>query len=108
MGTPKALLKGSQDYVGSRDYIVGENSKISTSAKIGGASAIGKNVTIGENVEISSSIIRDGVTITKGSKLENVFVEADTTVPEKTQACGAYLADGEIIPFNFKNPQLLL
>jgi mannose-1-phosphate guanylyltransferase len=99
MGTPKALLKGSQDYVGSRDYIVGENSKISTSAKIGGASAIGKNVTIGENVEISSSIIRDGVTITKGSKLENVFVEADTTVPEKTQACGAYLADGEIIPF---------
>lgn len=99
MGTPKALLKGSQDYVGSRDYIVGENSKISTSAKISGASAIGKNVTIGENVEISSSIIRDGVTITKGSKLENVFVEADTTVPEKTQACGAYLADGEIIPF---------
>ena len=101
MGTPKALLKGSQDYVGSCDYIVGENSKISTSAKISGASAIGKNVTIGENVEISSSIIRDGVTIAEGSKLENVFVEANTTVTKNTEASGAYLADGEIIPLKF-------
>jgi mannose-1-phosphate guanylyltransferase len=98
MGTPKALLKGSQDYVGAREFIIGENSKISSSAKISGASAIGNNVTIDANVEISASIIRDGVTITEGCKLENVFVEANTTVPEKTQASGAYLADGEIIP----------
>jgi len=97
MGTPKALLKGSQDYVGNREFIVGENSKISTSAKISGASAIGNNVTIGANVEISGSIIRDGVTIAGGCKLENVFIEANTPVPEKTQASGAYLADGEII-----------
>jgi mannose-1-phosphate guanylyltransferase len=98
MGTPKALLKGSQDYVGAREFIIGENSKISSSAKISGASAIGNNVTIDANVEISGSIIRDGVTIAEGCKLENVFVEANTTVPEKTQASGAYLADGEIIP----------
>jgi mannose-1-phosphate guanylyltransferase len=98
MGTPKALLKGSQDYVGAREFIIGENSKISSSAKISSASAIGNNVTIGANVEISASIIRDGVTIAEGCKLENVFVEANTTVPEKTQASGAYLADGEIIP----------
>ena len=98
MGTPKALLKGSQDYVGTREFIVGENANISTSAKISGASAIGNNVTIGANVEISASIIRDGVTIAEGCKLENVFIEANTTVPEKTQASGAYLADGEIVP----------
>jgi mannose-1-phosphate guanylyltransferase len=98
MGTPKALLKGSQDYVGAREFIIGENSKISSSAKISGASAIGNNVTIDANVEISASIIRDGVTIAEGCKLENVFVEANTTIPEKTQASGAYLADGEIIP----------
>ena len=98
MGTPKALLKGSQDYVGSKEFIVGENSKISTSAKISGATAIGNNVKIGENVEISASIIRDGVTIAEGSKLENVFIEAKTTVTKNTQASGAYLADGEIIP----------
>jgi mannose-1-phosphate guanylyltransferase len=98
MGTPKALLKGSQDYVGSKEFIVGENSKISTSAKISGATAIGNNVNIEENVEIRSSIIRDGVTIAQGCKLENVFVEANTTVTEKTQASGAYLANGEIIP----------
>ncbi len=98
MGTPKALLKGSQDYVGNHEFIVGDNSKISSSAKISGASAIGNNVTIGANVEISASIIRDGVTIAEGCKLENVFVEANTMVLEKTQASGAYLADGEIIP----------
>ena len=101
MGTPKALLKGSQDYVGSKEFIVGENSKISTSAKISGATAIGNNVKIGENVEISASIIRDGVTIAEGSKLENVFIEAKTTVTKNTQASGAYLADGEIIPLKF-------
>jgi mannose-1-phosphate guanylyltransferase len=97
MGTPKALLKGSQDYVGSRAYIVGENSKISASAKISGGSAIGNNVTIGANVEISASIIRDGVTISENCRLESVFVESNTTVPEKTKATGAYLSDGEIV-----------
>ena len=97
MGTPKALLKGSQDYVGSRDFIVGENSNISTSAKIRGASAIGHNVTIGANVEIVSSIIRDGAVIAEGSRLESVFVETNTTVLKDTYAKGAYLAGGEII-----------
>jgi mannose-1-phosphate guanylyltransferase len=101
MGTPKALLRGSQDYVGGNEFIVGENSKISASAVISGSSAIGNNVTIGANVEISSSIIRDGVTIAEGSKLENVFVEANTTVTKNTEASGAYLADGEIIPLKF-------
>lgn len=101
MGTPKALLKGSQDYVGSREFIVGTNSKISASAKINGASAIGNHVIIGENVEISSSIIRDGVVIAKGCRLDNVFIEANTTVPERTTARGAYLADGEVILLNF-------
>jgi len=97
MGTPKALLKGSQDYVGSREYIVGENSTISASAKIGGGSAIGNNVNIEANVEITSSIIRDGVTISENCILENVFVESNTAVPEKTKSSGAYLSDGEII-----------
>ena len=101
MGTPKALLKGSQDYVGGKEFIVGDNSKISTSAVISGSSAIGNNVTIGANVEISSSIIRDGVTIAEGSKLENVFVEANTSVTKNTEASGAYLANGEIIPLKF-------
>jgi mannose-1-phosphate guanylyltransferase len=97
MGTPKALLKGSQDYVGSHDFIVGQNSKISESAKITGASAIGNNVTIGANVEIISSIVRDGAIISEGAKLESVFVESNTTVVEQTHAKGAYLAGAEII-----------
>lgn len=97
MGTPKALLKGSQDYVGARDFMVGANSNISMSAKISGASAIGNNVTIGANVEILASIIRDGATIAEGSRLESVFVESNTTVTKETFAKGAYLAGGEII-----------
>jgi mannose-1-phosphate guanylyltransferase len=97
MGTPKALLKGSQDYVGDSEFIVGENSNISVSAKISGASAIGNNVTIGANVEISASIIRDGAVIAEGSRLESVFVESNTTVLKDTHAKGAYLCDGEVI-----------
>jgi mannose-1-phosphate guanylyltransferase len=96
MGTPKALLKGSQDYVGVREFIVGSGSNISQSAIISGASAIGKNVTIGENVEIVASIIRDGANIGAGSKLHNVFVESNTLVAENTKAAAAYLANGEL------------
>jgi mannose-1-phosphate guanylyltransferase len=98
MGTPKALLRGSQDYVGKNDYIVGSDSSISKSAVISGASAIGNRVTIGENVEISASIIRDGAKIGDGSKLHNVFVESDSSVSENTKATAAYLANGEVIP----------
>ena len=100
MGTPKALLKGSQDYVGNRDFMVGENSNVSASAKITGATAIGNNVTIGANAVITSSIIRDGVTISENCVLESVFVESNTTVAEKTTAKGAYLADGQITALN--------
>jgi len=100
MGTPKALLKGSRDYVGDRDFLVGENSQIATSAKISGATAIGNNVTIGENVEIKSSIIRDGATISAGSELENVFVEAGTNLSANTRASAVYLANGESIELN--------
>ena len=98
MGTPRALLKGSQDYVGNNDYIVGSDSSISKSAIISGASAIGNRVTIGENVEISASIIRDGANIGDGSKLHNVFVESDSSVSENTNATAAYLANGEVVP----------
>lgn len=97
MGTPRALLKGSQDYVGVRDFIVGQNSNISASAKISGASAIGNQVTIGANVEISASIIRDGAVIAEGCRLESVFVESNAMVSKETRAKGAYLAGGEII-----------
>jgi mannose-1-phosphate guanylyltransferase len=100
MGTPKALLKGSQDYVGNRDFMVGENSNVSASAKITGGTAIGNDVTIGANVVITSSIIRDGVTISGNCVLESVFVESNTTVAEKTTAKGAYLADGQITALN--------
>ena len=97
MGTPRALLKGSQDYVGNNDYIVGSDSSISKSAVISGASAIGNNVTIGEDVEIVASIIRDGANIGDGSKLHNVFVESNSSVAENTKATAAYLANGELI-----------
>jgi mannose-1-phosphate guanylyltransferase len=96
MGTPKALLKGSQDYVGNHEYIVGRGSKISESAIISGASAIGNDVIIGDNVKISASIIRDGAKIGAGSKLQNVFVEANSLVAENTVASAAYLANGAI------------
>jgi mannose-1-phosphate guanylyltransferase len=96
MGTPKALLKGSQDYVGNRDFIVGKNSKIAASAKITGGTAIGNDVTIAANVEISSSIVRDGATISENCVLESVFVESNTTVAENTNTKGAYFADGQI------------
>ena len=101
MGTPKALLKGSHDYVGVKDFIVGTGSTISQTARISGASAIGNGVTIGERVEIFASIIRDGATIGEGSSLRNVFVEVAAVVPANTSASAAYLADGQVIEMNF-------
>lgn len=100
MGTPKALLQGSRDFVGSKDFIVGQNSTISKSAKITGSSAIGSNVTIGDHVMISGSIIRDGAVIGSGSQLTSVFVETGAIVAEKTLAAAAYCADGAVTALN--------
>ncbi len=100
MGTPKALLQGSRDFVGSKDFIVGQNSTISKSAKITGSSAIGSNVTIGDHVMISGSIIRDGAVIGSGSQLTSVFVETGAIVAEKTLAVAAYCADGAVTALN--------
>jgi mannose-1-phosphate guanylyltransferase len=100
MGTPKALLKGSRDFVGDQEFIVGHNSQIAKSAKITGSTAIGSNVNIGENVEISGSIIRDGAMIGADSNLQNVFVESGAKVANKTFASGAYCADGAVISLN--------
>jgi mannose-1-phosphate guanylyltransferase len=100
MGTPKALLQGSRDFVGAKDFIVGQNSKISESAKITGSSAIGSNVTIGDHVIISGSIIRDGAVIGAGSELISVFVETGAIVAEKTLASAAYCADGAVAALN--------
>ena len=100
MGTPKALLQGSRDFVGAKDFIVGQNSKISESAKITGSSAIGSNVTIGDHVIISGSIIRDGAVIGSGSELTSVFVETGAIVAEKTSAAAAYCADGAVTALN--------
>lgn len=100
MGTPKALLQGSRDFVGNKDFIVGQNSTISKSAKITGSSAIGSNVTIGDHVIISGSIIRDGAVIGSGSELTSVFVETDAIVAEKTLAAAAYCADGAVTALN--------
>ena len=96
MGTPRALLQGSRDYVGDQDFLMGENVKISDSAKITGASAIGNDVTIGADVVINASIIREGAIISDGCKLNNVFVEAETLVAANTLADGAYLDNGEV------------
>jgi mannose-1-phosphate guanylyltransferase len=97
MGTPKALLQGSRDYVGTSEFIFGANTSISASAKISGGSAVGNRVAIGANTEIFASIIRDGVTISENCQLTNVFIESDTFVPAGTKANGAYLAGNEII-----------
>lgn len=100
MGTPKALLQGSRDFVGNKDFIVGQNSTISKSAKITSSSAIGSNVTIGDDVMISGSIIRDGAVIGSGSQLTSVFVETGAIVAEKTLATAAYCADGVVTALN--------
>ena len=100
MGTPKALLQGSRDFVGAKDFVVGQNSNISASAKITGSTAIGSNVTIGDHVIISGSIIRDGAVIGAGSELTSVFVETGAIVAEKTLATAAYCADGKITALN--------
>lgn len=97
MGTPKALLQGSRDYVGNKDYLIGENSIIAQGSKVCQSSAIGNNVKIGSNVEIYGSIIRDGAIISDGCNLRNVFVESGSFVKENTIADGAYCANGEVI-----------
>ena len=112
IGTPKALMKGSEDLVKGeadgdaldnhlfahreKDYVAASSAKVL--GTVSGASSIGADCQIAEGAVIDASIICDGVTI-ESATIKNSFIAKGATVDNGQSIIDSYYAkNGEITP----------
>lgn len=99
IGTPRALLAGSQYLVGG-EFKADETSQIDTSVKLLDGTSVGERCVIHENVVISGSIISAGVEIGQGSEIRNSFVAPGSRIPKNSIISGNYYSNELISPLN--------
>ncbi|CAB5239603.1 unannotated protein [freshwater metagenome] len=99
IGTPRALLQGSIDYVNG-DFKAMNNVEIDSTALLTGGTCIGSDSLIGSQVRIDSSIIGAAVTIESGAVLQQCYVAPGTTIPKNSHFTRSYCANDLIEPLN--------
>lgn len=99
IGTPRALLKASQDIVTrTGQSLVMPGAKVDPTAVISGGSCVGHNCVIEADVRIEGSIIEAGATIESGAVITNSFVAAGAHVDKRAQISSSFVTIGEILP----------
>ena len=99
IGTPAALLAGSQHLVAA-DFKVAATSEVASSAVLRGGTSVGEQCTIESDVVISGSIICAGVHIGAGSEVINSFVAPGTRVAANTKISENYYSNELISALN--------
>ena len=99
IGTPRALLAGSQYLVGG-EFKADETSQIDTSVKLLDGTSVGERCVIHENVVISGSIISAGIDIGQGSEIRDSFVAPGSRIPKNSIISGNYYSNELISPLN--------
>jgi mannose-1-phosphate guanylyltransferase len=99
IGTPRALLAGSQHLVGG-EFKVDATSKIAGSAILQDGTSVGEQCTIHENSLISGSIICAGVEVGAGSEIRNSYVAPGSLIPKDSKIIGNYYSNELISPLN--------
>lgn len=100
VGTPKALFKGSADFVAA-PYLAMAGAVIDESAQISGGSAIGAGTLIAAGVVIDGCIIGSDVKIGKGAHLTRSFIGDGIEISEGSQVHDRYLWQSEDLPISF-------
>ena len=99
IGTPRALLKASQDIVTrTGQSLVMPGAKVDPTAVISGGSCVGHNCVVEADVRIEGSIIEAGATIESGAVITNSFVAAGAHVDKRAQISSSFVTIGEILP----------
>lgn len=105
LGTPAALVRGSQDLVSGRiqsPALPGDpgralqlaGAQVAADAVIAGGSVIGRNAAVGKGATIDGSIIGDGARIGAGAVVVNSVVGAQSQLGEKVVVRDAIIGDG--------------
>jgi mannose-1-phosphate guanylyltransferase len=99
IGTPRALLKASQDIVSrSGDFLAMPGSHIDSSAVVSGGSCIGTNTSVGAGAVIDGSIIEAGCVIGDQAQISNSFIASGTRIQKGEQIASSFAANEEILP----------
>ena len=99
IGTPRALLKASQDIVTrTGQSLVMPGAKVDPTAVLSGGSCVGHNCVVEADVRIEGSIIEAGATIESGAVITNSFVAAGAHVDKGAQISSSFVTMGEILP----------
>jgi mannose-1-phosphate guanylyltransferase len=99
IGTPRALLAGSQHLVGGA-FKADATSQIAGSAQLTDGTSVGERCVIHENVIVSASIISADVEIGTGSEVRNSFIARGSRIPKDSTIIGNYYSNELISPLN--------
>ena len=99
IGTPRALLKASQDIVIRKGQsLVMPGAQIDPSALISAGSCVGRNSVVGADTRIEGSIIEADVVIENGAVITDSFVAAGAHVDKEAVISSSFVTIGEILP----------
>ena len=99
IGTPKALLKASIDFVlRTGEGLVMPGAAVDPTAIISGGSSIGRDATVAAGAQIHGSIVEAGAVIGANSIITNSFVAAGAIVENEAKIAASFVTKGEILP----------
>jgi len=99
IGTPRALLKASQDIVSrSGDFLAMPGSHIDPTAVVSGGSCIGTNTSVGAGAVVDGSIIEAGCVIGDQAQISNSFIASGTRIQKGEQIASSFATNEEILP----------
>jgi len=99
IGTPKALLKASIDFVlRTGEGLVMPGAAVDPTAIISGGSSIGRDATVAAGAQIHGSIVEAGAVIGANSVITDSFVAAGAIVANEAKIAASFVTKGEILP----------
>jgi len=99
IGTPKALLKASIDFVlRTGEGLVMPGAAVDPTAIISGGSSIGRDATVAAGAQIHGSIVEAGAVIGANSVITDSFVAAGAIVENEAKIAASFVTKGEILP----------
>jgi mannose-1-phosphate guanylyltransferase len=99
IGTPKALLKASIDFVlRTGEGLVMPGAAVDPTAIISGGSSIGRDATVAAGAQIHGSIVEAGAVIGANSVITDSFVAEGAIVENEAKIAASFVTKGEILP----------
>jgi mannose-1-phosphate guanylyltransferase len=100
IGNPRALFKGSRDYVGAQSLIA-PSACVDQSAVISGGSTLGAGVSVLAGAIIEDCIIAAGATIGAKAQISHCFIAPGAQILDGEEFENRYISESENLPISF-------